>query len=259
MSSTQLRCYEDDVLRNSGIESLQVVPFPTEKQVLAARDRLLKLIADFPLRSERCRSAWLAGLLTVVARPRLLRGPSPVFVVSADEPGLGASLLCDVAAVLATGERMRRVNLAGSSQQQKNRTLAATEKTHGLTAICVEPMPSPRSFVIEQFLHSGAVWWFSGVGERIVANDAFLAAHASKFLVSMHLTAELRRPASELHIPDLCGYVTEFREGYLVDCLTLLHGAMQDLPDFESFDWSELIQGALSNAKLADPFAEVQS
>jgi len=260
VSSTEIRVYEDDVLRASGIEEIQVAAFPTEKRVLAARDSLLQLIADFPLRSDRCRSAWLAGLLTVVARPRLLRGPAPVFVVSADEHGLGASLLCDVVAVLATGQRMRRDALPGTSQRDLYRSMAAIRNTSGSTAICVEPVHGklrPRSFAIDCEDNRRTVWWFNGVDVQIQKN--WSRVHGTKSLVTMHLAAELRRPASDLHIPDLCGFVTEYREGYLVECLTLLRAAIRKLPVAERFGWSDLIQGALAVAQLADPFAGVQS
>lgn len=66
-------------------------------------NNLLDLVCDFPFAAPSHRSAWLAFLLTLVARPAI-QGPVPLSLVISNEKGSGKTLLCKIATSLATGD-----------------------------------------------------------------------------------------------------------------------------------------------------------
>jgi hypothetical protein len=58
----------------------------------AALQALLEVVSDFRFENDDHRSAWLAGLLTPLAR-FAYDGPSPFFLIDANVPGAGKGLL----------------------------------------------------------------------------------------------------------------------------------------------------------------------
>jgi hypothetical protein len=77
---------------------------PTWQDAVAARDALLEVIVDFPITRPVHRAAWLAGLLTPLAR-FAFAGPAPLFLVDANVRGAGKGLLVDTIATIVTGQR----------------------------------------------------------------------------------------------------------------------------------------------------------
>jgi hypothetical protein len=75
---------------------------PTRDQALAARDELFGLVCDFPFEAEYHRSAWLAALLTPLAR-ELYDPPAPLFLVDANTAGAGKGLSLQVIARIVNG------------------------------------------------------------------------------------------------------------------------------------------------------------
>jgi hypothetical protein len=59
---------------------------PNAAEVRAALDLLLGLVADFPFARPEHRSAWLAFLLTPLAR-HAFAGPAPLFLVDSNTQG----------------------------------------------------------------------------------------------------------------------------------------------------------------------------
>jgi hypothetical protein len=80
---------------------------PTRDDARAASSVLYEIVADFPFLDETHKAAWLAALLTPLAR-FAIDGPCPMFVFDANNSGAGKSKLCDVIAVVATGRVMPR-------------------------------------------------------------------------------------------------------------------------------------------------------
>jgi hypothetical protein len=79
-----------------------VPALPTQEDAKAAAKELLQLVYDFPFIDESHRSAWLAGLLTVMARA-IIDGPVPFFVINSNMRGVGKSYLVHLIAILASG------------------------------------------------------------------------------------------------------------------------------------------------------------
>lgn len=98
-------------------------------QRAAQRDaqRLLRVVEHFGFATERDRAAWLAALLTVVAGAACM--PAPIFVVTADVPHTGKSLLIDVLAIIATGHAAPRMRHSpGEADQRRQISNVAMQK-----------------------------------------------------------------------------------------------------------------------------------
>jgi hypothetical protein len=95
---------------SSGLYYLPAVPVevtvpdaPTAADADAALRTLSESVCDFPFVSDHHRSAWLAGLLTPLAR-FAFTGPSPLFLVEANVPGAGKGLLVSTANLIVRGD-----------------------------------------------------------------------------------------------------------------------------------------------------------
>ncbi len=68
---------------------------PTREAAIAAAGLLFDLVCDFPFADPSHRSAWLAGLLAILARPAI-DGSVPMTFVDGNQRGVGKGLLMDV-------------------------------------------------------------------------------------------------------------------------------------------------------------------
>jgi len=80
---------------------------PTLDDARKAAGELSDLVCDFPFKDERHKAAWLAALLTVIAR-FAIGGPVPMFLIDANNRGSGKSKLADLISAIATGRDMAR-------------------------------------------------------------------------------------------------------------------------------------------------------
>ncbi len=83
------------------------------KAVRGAAEKLLGIAGSFPFASERDKSAWLAGLLTVCFRHRI-KGPVPMFWIFGD-PCTGKTMLADHTARTATEKEPIHFSSVGSA------------------------------------------------------------------------------------------------------------------------------------------------
>lgn len=107
-----------DLLYAPGATVLDVSERPSRRDAIAARDTLLALVADFPFLRPAHSAAWLAGLLTPLAR-RAFAGPAPLFLIDANVRGSGKSLLADLIGIIVTGRRMPRMVDAGDNEETR--------------------------------------------------------------------------------------------------------------------------------------------
>jgi hypothetical protein len=106
---------------------------PTRDDAIGAATHLLDVVCDFPFKGADHQSVWLAMVLTLVGRSAI-RGPCPMFVIDANCPGTGKSLLADVAGMIAYGDRMPRKPwpVADDNEVRKTITSVAME---GLSSV----------------------------------------------------------------------------------------------------------------------------
>jgi hypothetical protein len=91
--------------------------------VVAARDRILGYVSEFPWASPASRSAWFAGLLTTFTRPGIL-GPCPFFVVDGNLRGVGKTTLARIIGLVRTGRATPL--LKWSKEEELQKSLLAT-------------------------------------------------------------------------------------------------------------------------------------
>ena len=75
---------------------------PTKDDAVRAAGELLDVVSDFPFAKAHHRSAWLAALLTLPAKP-WINGPVPMFLTDGNIRGCGKGLLLEVIAQILTG------------------------------------------------------------------------------------------------------------------------------------------------------------
>jgi hypothetical protein len=75
---------------------------PSHAEAAAASRALLDVVVDFPFATEAHRAAWLALVLTLVGR-QAIAGSVPLFLIDANSPGAGKTLLAQLAGWIALG------------------------------------------------------------------------------------------------------------------------------------------------------------
>jgi hypothetical protein len=96
---------------------------PTRDHAIGAVSELLDLVCDFPFASDAHRAAWVAGLLTPLAK-LAISSPSPLFMVDANVRGSGKSLLVDVISVLLSGRKAARMFYTPNNDEMKKQVMA---------------------------------------------------------------------------------------------------------------------------------------
>lgn len=97
---------------------VEVPEKPTRDDAIAAAEAVLDLVIDFPFATAEDKTAWLAGLLTLVGR-HAINGPCPLFAIDANMRGSGKSRLCDVAVLLAHGTKAARSSISGVDEEMR--------------------------------------------------------------------------------------------------------------------------------------------
>src|SRR5262249_35113277 len=100
-----------------------VPPSPTRAYAAGALAQLLEVVADFPFEQEAHKAAWVAALLTPLAR-FTFTGPSPLFLVDANVRGAGKGLLLDCVARIVTGERFTVATYTDDEDEMRKRITA---------------------------------------------------------------------------------------------------------------------------------------
>lgn len=216
---------------------LPVPADPTKEEVFAARDRLLDLICDFPLASDTHRSAWLAGCLTLFARPAY-DGPSPFFLIDGNVRGSGKSLLCDVAAIIATGRRAPRTTQVQDEAEERKRITAVARSGDPLILIDNIARAFGNGAIDSAFTSTTwkdrllgetqiqsyplyAIWWGTGNNVQFRAG-----ADTARRTLHMRILSPEQNPEArtDFKYPNLVAHVLKERPRLVADCLTLLRG-----------------------------------
>ncbi len=89
----------------------------------AALTMLLDVVCDFPFESEEHKAAWLAALLTPLAR-FAFTGPSPLFLIDANVRGAGKGLLAQTIGRIVLGREMPVSSYAHDSEEMRKKITA---------------------------------------------------------------------------------------------------------------------------------------
>ena len=248
---------------------------PSRDDACAAADELLELISEFPIQKDAGRTAWLAGILTLLARPAIA-GAVPCILFDAPTPGAGKSLLAQLIATIVTGSPAS-VRAAPGDSSEWHRALLSIA-LGGKPIILLDNLRGKvESGAFEAMLTSGT---FSD--RRLRTNEEVHSDVQTLFLLTANnatLTADLVRRSLYCRLvpreerPEQRGnfsrefplrYVQEHRAQLLRCALTILAAyqaagrprvRMRPMGSFEV--WSSVVRAALVWAGCADP-AETQ-
>ncbi len=250
-----------------------IVERPSHGDAIRAAAALLDVVADFPFAKPDHRSAWLAYLLTPLAR-FAFSGPAPLFLVDANIRGSGKSLLCDVVALIVTGREMSRMSNPKDDDEARKRitalalagdTLCLIDNIIGglgcasLDAALTATVWKDRVLGASEIVELPLLVTWSATGNNVV-----LHADTSRRVAHIRLDSRLENPEQRdgFKHPNLRAYVREHRPKLLADALTILAAFcqagrhQQKLPTWGSFEgWSDLIRQAVVWCGQADPGA----
>jgi putative DNA primase/helicase len=130
-----LQCPGFDI--KSGVfyrKTVEVEPIPERPswgEARAAADRLLDIVVDFPFAGPAHRANWLAGLLSVFARPAI-EGPVPIFLIDGNQAAVGKSLLVDACNLIAYGAPAPRAKLSSDDEEVAKTLLSVAMQNYGV-------------------------------------------------------------------------------------------------------------------------------
>jgi hypothetical protein len=244
---------------------------PTKDRAITARDALFEVVVDFPFERDIHRAAWLAALLTPLAR-FAFPGPAPLFLVDANVRAAGKGLLLDTLSRIITGERFTIATYSHDEDELRKRItslalagdrLVLFDNLEGkfgnavldaaLTATAWKDRFLGANRMVEAPLY--ATWYATG-------NNVAIAADTARRICHIRLESPEERPEQRqgFRHPDLLRWIGDNRPRLLGAALTILQAYMlagcpdQNLPAWGSFDgWSRLVRSAVVWVGCPDP------
>lgn len=252
----------------------QFAPIPERPTVEDARrglDALLEVVCDFPFESPEHQAAWLAGILTPLAR-FAFAGPSPLFLIDANVRGVGKGLLAQTIGRIILDREMPVSSYAHDSEEMRKKITAIAiagdrmilfdnlEGAFGndvldraLTTTRWKDRVLGRSEEIE--LPLMPAWYGTGNNVQVAGDTARRIIH-----IRLDLLAEHPEQRSGFRHPNLIAWITENRSRLIAAALTILSAYLkagrpdQGLTPYGSFEgWSDLVRQAVVWVGLPDP------
>jgi hypothetical protein len=252
-----------------------VPELPTEEEVRAAAEALLDIVCDFPFEMPAHRSAWLAALLTPLAR-WAFADQTPFFMFDANQSGSGKGMLLKVIGWIVLGREMDFVVQTADEEEERKRITSKIRSREPM--VLIDDIDKPfGSSALDAALTSG-VW-----GDRLLGSneaprlDAWLTWYGSGNNVvfkrddTRRRTCVVRISTNEVRpeertgfkYPALPAHVLECRGALIAAALTMLRGWIRlgkrasDMAGWGgawgSFDaWDQVVRGALLYAGLPD-------
>jgi hypothetical protein len=237
----------------------------------AAVEQLYEVVHDFRFENDDHRAAWLAGLLTPLARAAF-DGPAPLFLIDANVRGAGKGLLAQTFGQLVLGREMPVSSYAHDPDEMRKKVTAIAlagdrlihldnlEGTFGndtldraLTATAWKDRILGKSQEVE--LPLTPVWYGTG-------NNVAVAADTTRRIIHVRLDVLDERPEERTGFrhPELIAWVRANRGRLLAAAFTVLRAycnagmPRQHLTPFGSFEgWSRLVREAVVWAGQPDP------
>jgi hypothetical protein len=244
---------------------------PTLADARRAIEDLFEVVEDFPFEASEHRAAWIAALLTVLAR-FAFTGPSPLFLFDANIRGAGKTLLVQVIAHIVTGKDMPVASYSHETQEMRKRLTSLAiagdrmilfdnlsgvfgndALDRALTSTRWKDRILGKSRDVDLPLMPA---WFATGNNVVVAGDTM------RRIIHVRLDCLSERPEERggFNHPRLLAWVDEHRGRFLCSALTVLSAYLkcgrprQELKPFGSFEgWSGLVREALVWAGQPDP------
>lgn len=245
---------------------------PSAEDARYALEELQELVVDFPFAKAGHQAVYLAALLTPFAR-HAFAGPAPLFVIDANTPGTGKSLLADVIGMITSGQPMARMPYVKSDDEMRKRITAVAQQGDRLCLIdnvagvlggpsldAALTSVSWRDRILGESKTTrevalNAVWYATG-------NNIVLGADTGRRALHIRLESPLERPEERRGFahPDLLRWIGLHRGAYVRAVLTILRAyyvAGQPPVDLQSFgsyeQWSKHVRAPLVWCGCPDP------
>ncbi len=248
---------------------------PTQADAVAARDRLLEVVADFPFasNSDVFRASWLAGLLTPLARPAF-GGCLPLFLIDANSKGTGKTMLADIISAIVTGKALPRAGYDPDPYQSRQMITGVLMRGDRLTLI--DNIGNDIRFGNDAYdrLLTATEWQERILGSQntfvgpnltvwyATGNQVRLKGDMGRRICYCRLESRVERPEERegFKRPDLLGWVKSNRLELLRDALTILlayevagrpKAKLKAWGTYE--EWSDIVRQAIVWTGFADP------
>jgi len=248
---------------------------PTREDASEAAESILDLVCDYPFAAPSDRSAWLALVLTIVAR-HLVSHTVPFFAVDGNVRGCGKSTLVDLATLIAHGCEAAR--MPASDKDEELRKQITSQLLLGSPVVLVDNVRGGSSFGSPALdaLMTSSVWTDRDLGRMrmlilpsrsvwvATGNNIGFAHDLSRRTLRTRLASPLQNPEDRADFKhgnedSLKRLTIKDRHVLVTQCLTILrayHSAgMPDAgPGWGSFgEWTRKVAGAVRWLGLPDP------
>jgi hypothetical protein len=244
---------------------------PTKDDAVAACEKLLGVVQDFPFASQTHRAAWVAALLTPLAR-FAFTGPSPLFLADANVRGAGKGLMLNAIAQIVTGAEFATATYTNDEAELRKRITSLALK--GDRLVLLDNLAGKFGNAVLDAALTSTRWedrvlggnrMFRGplyVTWYATGNNVALGADTARRVCHIRLDSPLERPElrNDFRQPRLLAWVRKQRAQLLGAALTLLRGFCaagqpdMGLPAWGSFEgWSVLVRNAVVWCGLPDP------
>lgn len=244
---------------------------PPRADAAAAAAELLDLVVDFPFKSDAHRAAWLAAVLTPLAR-FAFRGPSPLFVMDANVPGAGKTLLVDLIGEIVSGRELARTPQTPDETEEIKRITAIA--LDGTRLVLIDNISRPLGSSALDAVLTGTAWSerILGRSERVdlplltvwyaSGNNVTFKGDTARRSLHVRLDSDLEKPElrNDFKRPALLAWTHENRPRLVMAALTILRAycaagrPAMPVKSWGSFEgWSGLVRNAIVWAGLADP------
>jgi hypothetical protein len=249
----------------------QLPDHPSRALAVAARDELLEVVADFPFAAPMHRSAWLAGLLTPLAR-FAFAGPAPLFLADANVRATGKGLLLDCIARIVTGERFTIATYTADEDELRKRITSLVLAGDRLALF--DNLDGKFGNGVLDAALTGTAWKDQLLGVNRMAeaplylswfatgNNVAIAADTARRVCHLRLESPQERPEErcDFRHANLLAWIAEQRQRLLAAALTILRAYFvagcpdQKLPAWGSYEgWSALVRAAVAWVGMPDP------
>lgn len=243
----------------------------THAAAIAAKDRLLDVVSDFPFAAPCHQSAWLAGLLTPLARYSF-HGPAPLALIDSNTRGAGKGLLASVVSTTVTGNDFTIATYTRDDDEMRKRVtslvlygdrLVLLDNISGklgspvLDAVLTSTHWSDRLLGANRMMDGplSICWFATGNNVAVAADTARRTMH-----VRLETAEEHPEKRSGFKHPRLLAHVKEHRRELLAAALTILRAYCaagrpdMQLPSWGTYEaWSDLVRSAVVWVGLVDP------
>lgn len=254
-------------------DSFPKVPeHPSPELIAQAVASLLDIVADFPFANDESRSAWLASLLTPLAREAYPGCTGPMFLFNGNVPGTGKGLLVDINWMIVTGGKTV-LNPMPSNNDEVRKLITSFVGEASQLVLLDEITDSLGCGALNAAL-TGTSWKDRKLGHNQViegplrftmygtGNNVNLAGDMPRRVCQIRLESAEEYPEdrSGFKYPNVLEHVRLHRPQLLIAALTILRGFIvagrpnQGLGKWGSFEgWSDLVRGAIVWCGLTDP------